>query len=35
LPPTTVWEFEVDDLIDQLKHMEKPEGLRAVFSTNG
>jgi len=35
MPPTTVWEFDVDELIDRLQGMEKPEGLRAVFSTNG
>lgn len=35
LPPTTVWEFDVTDLIDRLKHMEKPEGLQDVFRTNG
>lgn len=35
LPPTTVWEFDVTELIDRLKHMEKPEGLRDVFRTNG
>ena len=35
MPPTTVWEFDVEELIDRLQGMEKPEGLRAVFSTNG
>ena len=34
MPPTTVWEFDVEQLIETLRTMERPEGLQKVFSVN-
>ena len=34
MPPTTLWEFDVAQLIETLRTMERPEGLRKVFAVN-
>ena len=35
MPPTTVWQFHVGELIGILRAMETPKGLREVFRVNG
>ncbi|WP_291078921.1 GNAT family N-acetyltransferase [Hyphomonas sp.] len=34
MPPTTLWEFDVAQLIETLRTMDRPEGLRKVFAVN-
>jgi GNAT superfamily N-acetyltransferase len=35
MPPTTMWQFHVGELISVLRAMESPRGLREVFRING
>lgn len=35
MPPTTMWQFHVGELISILRAMERPRGLREVFRING
>ncbi len=35
MPPTTMWQFHVGELISVLRAMETPRGLREVFRING
>ena len=35
MPPTTMWQFHVGELISVLRAMESPRGLREVFRVNG
>lgn len=35
MPPTTLWEFHVGEMLSLLRAMESPRGLREVFRVNG